>query len=135
MGVVTFGGGKSEYFKKSSAPPFDSLSGNVLHGPLPLEFANEEEPLVDRIASALSASGIKKVASGDPTSVRVLLSPLSALVLAVNETSSDVRRQVSVEKSIYEVRLPAGRSCSALIDRNSGNVVALTAGASFVRQK
>ena len=72
---------------------------------------------------------------GDPTSVRVLLSPLSALVVAVNETSSDVRRQVSVEKSIYEVRLPAGRSCSALIDRNSGNVVALTASASFVRQK
>jgi len=38
-------------------------------------------------------------------------------------------------KRVRAPRLPAGRSCSALIDRNSGNVVALTAGASFVRQK
>jgi len=119
---VTFGALKSQYLKKSltAAPAFE---GCIIHEPLPLEYAEENEPLISLLAAALSRAGLTAEARAQPIASRVLLARDSALAVLVNESSADVNGAVNIDGRILTVPVKAGRTAIVLFDRLTGEIL------------
>jgi hypothetical protein len=126
-GFATFDRNLQESLPRSTAPPLENLTGNIWHEPLPLEHAHEDEPLSALLAGALAASGIETHPSDrGGVSLRVLTGSRALLVVAINETSRDAERRVTLAGRAFDIRVPAGRSRMILLDRSTGNVIAQT---------
>lgn len=125
-GWATFDAGKTQYLGRG---PFNNLretAPNVWHEPLPLEFAREQEPVVQRIGLLLQLAGMPATASREPIASRVLLAPRAALVVVVNETSDYVQKAVTVERWRVTVELQPGRAALVLVERATGRIIATT---------
>lgn len=121
---ATFPDNRSQWLRAAAGPPLDQLDGSVWQEPLPLEFAAEEEPLARLLAAALRAAAIPVTDSAVPLTVRVLTTPATALVVAINETSQPLRREVPVAGRTGTVSVPAGRCLLLVLDRVSGRTLA-----------
>lgn len=121
-GFATFGALKSENLLKSADGPA-SFAGSIIHEPLPLEYAEERAPLDALLEAALKSAGLEARRRTAPVASRVLLSPGTALAVAVNESSADLSVDVAVDSRAYRVPVKAGRSRLVLIDRRSGEVI------------
>lgn len=130
---VTFGSGKSEYLLKSLSPPLDTLRGNILDEPLPLELAKQMEPLKAMLAAVMKYSGIKPHLFTTPVASRVLETGNSALIVCVNESSTSLSRDFAVGKYRYEIPISAGRARLVLIDRTNGKIMIATEGRPIVK--
>jgi hypothetical protein len=127
-GWATFGGGLGEKLRRSLAPELRTLAGGIWHEPLPLEFAQEDEPLANLLGAALQAAGVPLAGGGDRLSSRVLELPRAFLVVCVNEAAVDQERQVLAGGRTYDVPVAAGRSRLLLLDRATGDVLVQTPG-------
>lgn len=127
-GVATFDRNLRENLLRSDAPPLESLTGNVWHEPLPLEHAREDEPLAALFAAALTAAGVPAHPSNTLVAVRLLSAPRAVLAVAVNETTTDVRRRVTVAGRAVDIPVAALRSRLVLFERATGNVIIQTPG-------
>ena len=133
INLVTFGSGKSEYLMESAKPFLDTLKGNILNEPLPLEMADEKEPVMAMLNAVLNYSGIVPQISNTPVASRVLVTDKAALIICVNESSIDLKREVSVDGHKFEIPVDAGRSRLVLCDRVSGELVIATEGRPVIR--
>jgi hypothetical protein len=135
-GWVTFDRGSGEWLRRSARQAFGAAGApNVLHEPLPLEFAREPEALTALLGSALTTAGFGTAAMTDPAASRVLVAPRACLIVAVNESSEPVRRAVTAEGRTYEIPVAAGRARLALVERATGRVLAATPGADIVERR
>jgi len=105
---ATFDRDLQESLRRSALPRTDA------HEPLPLECAREDEPLVALFARALGRQPFEK-----GVAMRVLEAPRALLVIAVNETDADAKRQIAG----VDITVPAGRSTLVLIDRATGSEI------------
>ena len=130
--LATFGLGKSENLRKSDAPFLDTLRGNILHEPLPIEMAIEREPLVAMLHAVLNYSGMQSDIFDTRVASRILETDNIALVICVNESSADVTREVSLDGRKFEIPVDAGRSRLILFNRADGTVIVATEGEPIV---
>jgi hypothetical protein len=130
---VTFGSGKSEYLMKSISTPLDTLRGNIMDEPLPLELAREKGPLVTMLAAVMKYSGMKPHLYDTPIASRVLETRASVLIVCVNESSTTLTRDVAVGKSRYEIPVEAGCSRLVLINRTDGKIIEATEGKPIIK--
>ena len=131
---VTFGSGKSENLRKSNAPFLDTLKGNILNEPLPIDLALEREPLVAMLHAVLKYSGMPFEASGSCVESRILETDNAALVVCVNESSTKARREVSFDGHTFEIPVEAGCSRLVLFNRTEGKIIVATNGDPIVMQ-
>lgn len=125
---VTFEGLMTESFRRSLKTEPLVFAGNVWHEPLPLELARERQPLLRLLEAAVQAAGVATDPSSTPIASRVLLAPRAALVICVNETAEDARREVRVDGAAFGVPVRAYGARMVLIDRRERAVVAATMG-------
>ncbi len=130
---VSFEGLMTENIKRSLGAEPTGFAANVWHEPLPLELARERRPLVRLLEAALKAAGVSTDPSDTPIASRVLLAPRAALVICVNETPEDARRQVRVDGTLFELPVRAYGARMALIDRRERTVLASTPGEAITR--
>jgi hypothetical protein len=127
-GWATFGGGLGEKLRRSLAPELLSLEGSIWHEPLPLEFAQEDEPLAGLLEAALKAAGVPAAGGGARLTSRVLELPRAFLVVCVNESPVDQERRITAGGRTYAVPVAAGRTRLLLLDRATGGILAQTPG-------
>jgi hypothetical protein len=127
-GWVTFENLAQHWLRRGTKASPVALGGSVWHEPLPLDFARETEPLDALLTAALKAAGVPTHPAGDGVAARVLLAPMSALVVCVNETPSPAHRRVFVEGRPVDVPVEALRSRLVLLARGTGKVIAATPG-------
>ena len=132
--VLTFGSGKSENLRKSDTPFLDTLKGNILNEPLPIELALEREPLVAMLHAVLKYSGMPSDISDNRVASRILKTDEVALVVCVNESSADVRREISLGGRTFEIPVRAGRSRLVLFNRADGTMIVATEGEPIIQQ-
>jgi hypothetical protein len=132
--VLTFGSGKSENLRKSDTPFLDTLKGNILNEPLPIELALEREPLVAMLHAVLKYSGMPSDISDNRVTSRILKTDEVALVVCVNESSADVRREISLGGRTFEIPVRAGRSRLVLFNRADGTMIVATEGEPIIQQ-
>ena len=125
---VTFSSGKSEYLRKSNSQQLDTLRGNVLNEPLPIELAAEKEPVNAMLDAVLKYAGIHSDIRDTRVATRILVSGTSALIVCVNESSVSVTRQVSFGGHWIDIPVEAGRTRLVLVERRSGKIIAATDG-------
>ena len=130
--LATFGSGKSENLRKSNAPFLDTLRGNILHEPLPIELALEREPLVAMLRAVLNYSGMQSDIKDNRVASRILETDNVALIICVNESSADVKREISFNGHKFEIPVNAGRSRLILLNRTDGKIIAATEGEPIV---
>jgi hypothetical protein len=128
-GWATFDDLLGERVRRSLAPDLRRLEGGVWHEPLPLELAQEAEPLEALLRAALAAAGVATHPSDTRVAARVLAAPRALLAVCVNETSEDARRRLRIEGRDVEVPVAAGRARLVVFERGTGRVVAATPGA------
>ena len=121
-GYATFENDASEFLLCSLAPPLSDFSGNIWHEPLPLELAREEEPLAGLLQTALNNAGVECQPPAAAPGVRILKTPVWALIILVNETSTTARRQLTVDGHHMDVTVPAAGVKLLLCERSSGRV-------------
>ncbi len=132
---VTFGSEKPEHLLKSVSAPLDTLKGNILDEPLPLEMAKQNRPLINMLAAVMKYAGIKPHLFGSPLMSRVLYTGDAALIVCVNESSASLSRVVSVSDYKYEIPVEAGRSRLVLVNLKDGKIIVDTKGKPIVRMK
>ena len=121
---ATFGGLKSQHLRKSLSTGA-GLKPNISHEPLPLEYAEEREPLAALLRASLDAAGVAYGRGSSPAVSRVLLSRDRALAVLVNESSADLDAGVSFDGRVFDVPVRAGRTRLVLFDRRGGRVLAV----------
>jgi len=126
--MMTFGSGKSETLRKSDAPFLDTLKGNILQEPLPIDLALERDPLDAMLHALLNYSGMQSDISDARVESRVLENDRSALIVCVNESSDDVVRAVLLDGRTFMIPVEAGRSRLVLVNRAHGSVIVATEG-------
>jgi hypothetical protein len=94
---------------------------NVIHEPLPLEYAREEEPLVALLTRALE--GIETHPSTSGVAARLLYAPRAVFGVFVNDTANDAVRRVTVAGRAVDIAVPAGRARFVLFERATGKVL------------
>ncbi len=119
---ATFERGEIEWLKKGSKQI--SFEGNIWNEPLPLEFAKEEEPLIALLKEALKNSGVSFYFSEIPITTSILKTKGHVLAVFINESSSDVKRNIEIESRRYDVLVPASRAKILFIERKTGKIVA-----------
>jgi hypothetical protein len=67
-----------------------------------------------------------------PVASRILETDKVALVVCVNESSTDLKREISFDGRKIEIPVEAGRSRLVLFNRADGTVIAATEGESVV---
>ena len=132
--VVTFGSGKSENLRKSDSPFLDTLKGNILQEPLPIELALEREPLVAMLHAVLKHSEMPSNVFDTHVESRILKTDNVALVVCVNESSADVKREISFDGRKFEIPVRAGRSRLVLFNRTDGTMIVATDGEPIIQQ-
>lgn len=130
---VTFGSEKPEYLLKSISPQLDTLKGNILDEPLPLEMARQKGPLINMLAAVMKYAGIKPHLFDSPLMSRVLYTGDAALIVCVNESSAVLSRVVSAGAYKYEIPVEAGRSRLVLVSLKNGKIIVATKGKPIVR--
>jgi hypothetical protein len=125
---IGFEGLAQEWLRRSEKPEPARLTGTVWHEPLPLELAQEEEPLAALLGAALDAAGIATSPSTTRVAARVLEAPRAFLAVCVNETPVAARRRVRVEGKAYEIPVAALGARLVLLERGTGRVLAATTG-------
>lgn len=119
---VTFDGGRSEWLRAADGPPLTELDHGPWHEPLPLEFAREPGALRRLLGAALTAAGVEARPGAEPLTLAVLPTRTHALVVAVNESSSEAARPIAVGAFRGELRVPAGGTRALLIELATGAV-------------
>jgi hypothetical protein len=125
---VTFENLAQHWLRRGTKSSPGTLSGNVWHEPLPLDFARETEPLDALLTAALKAAGVPTHPAEGGIAARLLVAPKAVLVTCVNETPSAARRRVVVEGRPVEIPVAAFRSRLVLFERGTGKVLAVTPG-------
>jgi hypothetical protein len=121
---ATFADNRGQFLRKATEDEPTVLSGNVWREPLPLELAAEEEPIAALLGAALRAAGVRGSYSAAPLALRVLEAPSAALVVAVNESATELAREATVFGRPVEVRVLPGRCRLLLLDRATGALLA-----------
>ena len=121
---ATFGGLKSQHLRKSLSSGA-GLKPNISHEPLPLEYAEEREPLTALLRASLDAAGVARRDGSSPALSRVLLASDRALAVLVNESSSDLSVEISFDGRVFDVPVRAGRTRLVLFDRRDGRILAV----------
>jgi hypothetical protein len=125
---VTFENLAQHWLRRGTKSSPGTLSGNVWHEPLPLDFARETEPLDALLSAALKAAAVSTQPAEGGIAARVLVAPKAVLVTCVNETRSAARRPVVVEGRPIAIPVAAFRSRLVLFERGTGKVLAATPG-------
>jgi len=125
---LAFEGLMTENLRRSLKPEPGGFEDNLWHEPLPLELARQREPLVRLLDAALTAAAVPTHPSPLPVAARVLSSARSALLVVVNETPEDARRQLSVDGRSYLIPVRAYGARLALVDRSTHTLAAATPG-------
>jgi hypothetical protein len=125
---ITFERSQSEFLKKSTIPFLNDLSGNIWHEPLPLELAREDEPLINLLSACFTKAGIEFSLTADPITTRILITKDIALVVMVNESNKDGKREIAIDKFKYDISVKGQRSRLILIDRKNGNIIVKNEG-------
>lgn len=133
-GLATFGGLAQERMRRGAGASPSTFAGGLWHEPLPLEFAQESEPLLALLRGALKAAGVVTHPDRGGVAARLLVAPKAVLAVVVNETPLAARRVVGVEGR--SVAIPVGPLGArlALFERGSGRLLASTSGEAIVRQ-
>ena len=126
--TVTFGAGKSESIRKSLSPFVDTLKGNILQEPLPLDVALEREPLTALLHAVLSYSGLRGDISNERVESGVMEGDNAAFIVCVNESSVNAEKKVSFGGRTIDIPVEAGRSRLVLLNRTDGTIIAATDG-------
>lgn len=132
--IVTFESGMSEYELKNDSPFLDTLRGNILNEPLPIEIAVEKEPLVAMLSAVLKYSELKPEISDTPIASGILETETAALIVCVNESSANLTREVSLDGRKFQIPVEAGRSRLVLVDRADGKIIVATEGKAVMVQ-
>lgn len=132
---VTFGSEQPEYLLKSLSPPLDTLRGNIMDEPLPLEMAKQKGPLINMLSEVMKYAGISLHVFDSPLMSRVLYTGNAALIVCVNESSASLSRIVSAADYKYEIPVKAGRSRLVLISLKDGGIIVATEGQRILRIK
>ena len=127
-GWATFDRNLRENLPRSSKTDPLRFEGSFWHEPLPLDHAREDEPLVDLLGAALDAAGIATQPTDVPIATRLLYGPRSILVVLVNETGTDLERELRIDDRRVEIPIAAERSRLLLFERPSGRLIASTPG-------
>ncbi len=125
---IGFEGLAQEWLRRSAKPEPTRLTASVWHEPLPLELAQEEEPLAALLEAALEAAGVETSPSATRVAARVLEAPRAFLAVCVNETTTAARRRVRVEGRAYEIPVAPLGARLVLFERGTGKVLAATGG-------
>jgi hypothetical protein len=125
---IGFEGLAQEWLRRSTKPEPTRLTGAVWHEPLPLELAQEEEPLAALLGAALEAARVETSPSDTRVAARVLEAPRALLVVCVNETTAAARRRVRVDGRAYEIPVAALGARLVLLERGTGRILAATMG-------
>jgi hypothetical protein len=123
-GWVAFEGLLQESARRRDTPSLGTLAGNVWHEPLPLELARDREPLVKLLGAALAAAAVPVSPDDGGVVGRVLLTPKTALLIAVNERPEPAKRRLIVDGHVVELAVHARGATLAVAARQSGKILA-----------
>ena len=122
-----YGDGRPVQFREDGVTFDRSLQESLLRGAtLPLEYAREEEPLVDLLTRSLAAAGVTTHRSDTRVAARLLYAPRAILGIFVNDDTRDLQRRVTVAGRAIDIPVRAGRMRLVLFERETGRIIAET---------
>lgn len=123
--IVTFDNQQSEFIKKSAAEKIYSIN-NIYHEPLPLELAREKEPLIKLLKYIFDISNVKYQFGETPISTNLLEMKDHFLVVLVNESSTNINKNLKIDNFSSNVLIKTGQSKLLLIDKQTGTIISET---------
>ncbi len=122
---VTFDKGISQFLRKGTVSTASFKTTNIWYEPLPLEFADQKEPLLALLKKALTNAGIAAGFSEIPLACRLLYAPAAILGICINETSHRLQKTFYFKKQRLSLTIEPGRSRLFLIRRSNGELLLL----------
>lgn len=123
-GWIAFEGLLQESARRRDLPSSGTLTGNVWHEPLPIELARDREALVKLLGAALTAAAVSVSPDDGGVAGRVLLTPKTAFLVAVNERPEPAKRKLIVDGHVVELAVRGRGATLAFAERRTGKILA-----------
>lgn len=121
---VTFGSLMKEKIRKSKTERANRFINNIWFEPLPIDYVNEKESIINLFSSVFNECNIKYQISKLPVVFQTLENENYILIVIINETNEKVNYTFDLLNKKFEVELKGNNTHLFIVDKKSKTIIA-----------